>query len=52
MFGIVSLLLISILYAISAIDVLLREGDWKMAGVFCCYALANALLIAIAYREH
>jgi hypothetical protein len=50
--GIFALFLVSLLYAFSAFDVYVREGDWKMAGVFLCYALANGLLIAIAYGKY
>lgn len=39
-----TLLLISVLYALSAADLAYR-GIWAMAGVLIAYAIANVLLV-------
>lgn len=50
--GIVCMLIIAVLYLITALDTWLSQDDKPMAGVLCCYALANLLLIIVAYREN
>lgn len=48
--GIVCMLIIALLYLITALDTWLH-GDRPMAGVLLCYSVANLLLIIVAYRE-
>jgi hypothetical protein len=48
--GITALAVISLLYLIAAVDSWISQKNRAMAGVFACYALANVLLIVVAYR--
>lgn len=50
--GIVCMLIIAVLYLLSAADSYFQQNDKPMAGVLACYAIANLLLIIVAYREH
>lgn len=50
MIGIACLSVATLCYFIAAADLLLRERNGLMAGVFACYGVANALLLLVAYR--